>query len=217
MQSGVNMAKEEKRESGQPGGGAGRRDDVRGSRVYPFNENAPKDAKVQPAGSFGQGERGGAGYEDHGSSELTDMGGTVVGGYSEPDKNQKNLEGERREQTRDISRAEWPSFLNGFSREHHGWLSGIEIFSGNDHRVEARNKGFRDISCDRAEGHERVYIGLGEAGEDITHEVVDPKRIRFVTTENGAHAALEVQAGDGTRTVIRFRTPGRPEELDLIA
>jgi hypothetical protein len=62
---------EQRRESGKPGGGAGRVEDVRGSGVYPMSGPLPEgDAEVHPLPSWGQGERGAAGYEDHGDSEL---------------------------------------------------------------------------------------------------------------------------------------------------
>jgi hypothetical protein len=55
-------------ESGEPGGGAGRRDeDVGGSGVYPaFSANAPKDAETRAASEWGQK----LGGEEGGSSEL---------------------------------------------------------------------------------------------------------------------------------------------------
>ncbi|HEV7588375.1 MAG TPA: hypothetical protein VGO40_09700 [Longimicrobium sp.] len=60
-----------KRESGEPGGGAGRRDEVGGSGVYPASAgHAPLDAEIRTQAAWGQGERGPAGYEDAGSSEL---------------------------------------------------------------------------------------------------------------------------------------------------
>ena len=66
---------EEKRESGQPGGGQGRVDEVGGSGVYPVSssEGASDDAQVRGEASWGQGERGAAGYEDSGGSELGDI------------------------------------------------------------------------------------------------------------------------------------------------
>jgi hypothetical protein len=67
------MANEDqKRESGQPGGGQGRVDEVGGSGVYPASGPRPPsgDADVQGMASWGQGERGAAGYEDHGTSEA---------------------------------------------------------------------------------------------------------------------------------------------------
>ena len=59
------------RDSGMPGGGRGRVDEVGGSGVYPASGPMPRrNAQVQGEASWGQGERGAAGYEDSGSSEL---------------------------------------------------------------------------------------------------------------------------------------------------
>jgi CBS domain-containing protein len=59
------------RASGLPGGGAGRKDRVGPSGVYPMSgPHPPGDAPVVWPGSWGQGKRGPAGYEDHGESEL---------------------------------------------------------------------------------------------------------------------------------------------------
>jgi CBS domain-containing protein len=64
--------KEKQRESGLPGGGAGRRDEVGGSGVYPMSGPHPSgDAPIVSEPCWGQGSRGVAGYDDHGDSELT--------------------------------------------------------------------------------------------------------------------------------------------------
>ncbi len=58
------------RQSGRPGGGAGRREQVGGSGVYPASgPEPPENAPYQGMASWGQGERGAAGYEDSGRSE----------------------------------------------------------------------------------------------------------------------------------------------------
>lgn len=60
-----------KTESGVPGGGAGRKDEVGRSGVFPpTGVTPPEDAEIVMAGAWGQGERGAAGYPDHGESEL---------------------------------------------------------------------------------------------------------------------------------------------------
>lgn len=63
---------DEKRESGMPGGGAGRTDEVGKSGVYPVSqmEGADPGAVVHGESSFGQGERGAEGYNDSGTSEI---------------------------------------------------------------------------------------------------------------------------------------------------
>jgi len=60
-----------KRESGMPGGGAGRKDKIGKTGVYRMSGPHPAgDAPIVGMASWGQGARGAAGYADHGESEL---------------------------------------------------------------------------------------------------------------------------------------------------
>lgn len=72
------------RESGRPGGGKGRTDVVGKSGVYPMSaKERPKGtAPIRPMASWGQGERGAAGYEDAGGSELVWRDGQLLGGLT---------------------------------------------------------------------------------------------------------------------------------------
>ncbi len=64
-----------RRESGMPGGGAGRREEASGSGVYPASgPPPPANAPYQGMASWGQGERGATGYEDSGRSEPSTLG-----------------------------------------------------------------------------------------------------------------------------------------------
>ncbi|HTW67398.1 MAG TPA: CBS domain-containing protein [Bryobacteraceae bacterium] len=66
------VERENKRESGLPGGGAGRKDQVGGSGVYPMSGPHPAgNAPIVTPAAWGQGKRGAEGYEDHGESELS--------------------------------------------------------------------------------------------------------------------------------------------------
>ncbi len=82
----MNQPEQRKRESGQPGGGQGRRDEIEKSGVYPVSalEEASPKAMVHGEASWGQGDRGAAGYEDSGGSELIYLGEDlgVIGGGS---------------------------------------------------------------------------------------------------------------------------------------
>ncbi len=61
---------DEKRESGMPGGGTGRRDEIGHTGIYPYSasEGVSGDAPVLAEGALGQGERGVEGYQDSGGS-----------------------------------------------------------------------------------------------------------------------------------------------------
>jgi len=73
-----------RRESGQPGGGAGRRDEVGGSGVYPMSGGIPegKHPDIRTPAAWGQGDRGAEGYNDSGGSELVMRDGTLLGGLT---------------------------------------------------------------------------------------------------------------------------------------
>ena len=72
-----------RRESGEPGGGQGRRDEVGGSGVYSRSaENIPGDAVIRTPQQWGQGDRGAEGYEDSGGSELVWREGQLLGGLT---------------------------------------------------------------------------------------------------------------------------------------
>jgi DNA-binding response OmpR family regulator len=64
-----------KRESGLPGGGAGRKDLIGRTGVFPLSasEGASPEAQLRGEMSWGQGERGAEGYYDHGDSEITNL------------------------------------------------------------------------------------------------------------------------------------------------
>ena len=73
-----------RRESGQPGGGQGRRDEVGGSGVHPMSAGVDpnRNAELRTPAAWGQGERGAAGYEDSGGSELVMRDGQLLGGLT---------------------------------------------------------------------------------------------------------------------------------------
>ena len=69
---------EHEQESGEPGGGRGRRDEVGGSGVYPPGvSDIPPDAEVRMAGSWGGGD-----YNESGGSELVYRDGQLLGGLT---------------------------------------------------------------------------------------------------------------------------------------
>jgi hypothetical protein len=77
---------EEKRDSGEPGGGAGRRDEVGPTGVYPMSAGIPKgkhpEMEIRTPAEWGQGERGAEGYEDSGGSELIWEKEQLLGGLT---------------------------------------------------------------------------------------------------------------------------------------
>ncbi|HYM07867.1 MAG TPA: DUF5335 family protein [Terriglobales bacterium] len=118
----------------------------------------------------------------------------------------------------DIEPGEWIAFLDGFSRQHEGWLATIEVATAGGKLKEVVNQRLRGVSIDHADGHQRAYVEMGDpSGQALTHTVERPTRIRFRRTQSGAHEGLEIESADGTRTIVRFRSAMLPETLDGIA
>ena len=203
----------QRRESGRPGGGQGRKDEVGRSGVYPMSgPHPPGAAEVRMAGAWGQGERGVAGYEDHGSSQLTFEGGQLLGALETRGNSLAALP-----ETGDVEipAEEWMAFLNSFSRQHRDWLANITITQGKVEQTEVRKCRLQGISSDHLSARDEIYLSVdqGDAGH-ITHSIKNPMKVIFQRNLRGAHEGLEVTSADGTLTRIRFRIAARPETLD---
>ncbi len=72
------------RESGKPGGGQGRRDEIGPTGVHPMSAGADptRNAEIRTPASWGQGKRGAEGYNDAGGSELVMRDGQLLGGLT---------------------------------------------------------------------------------------------------------------------------------------
>lgn len=80
------------RESGQPGGGSGRRDAVGRSGVYPASGLFPEGhAELRGQANWGQNGRGGDVAQERGNSGLSFRDGQVVGGYTPDDRKEQGL------------------------------------------------------------------------------------------------------------------------------
>jgi hypothetical protein len=118
----------------------------------------------------------------------------------------------------EVEPREWISFLDGFSRQHEGWLASIEIAMPGGKLTEVVNRRLRGVSIDHADGIQRAYVEVGDSPDQcLTHVVESPRRIWFKRTRAGAHEGLEIESADGSTTIVRFRSAMLPEMLDGIA
>lgn len=203
----------ENRGSDEMRAGRGRKDEVGRSGVYPFTrKDAPKDAEVRPAGSFGQGERGGSGYQDHGGSELSYQDGQVLGAR---DDRSDSFMAHSTTGNVEMAPEEWLTFFNSFSRQHEGWLASIEVTRGAERKPELRDQPLVGISADHVNARDQIYLSFeGGEGGHLTHRIRDPMKVVFRRGLDGAHAGIEITSADGTLTSVRFRIAAKPEMLD---
>src|SRR5437667_9461534 len=104
-----------RRESGKPGGGQGRRDEVGPTGVYPMSAGIPpgKHLEIRTPAAWGQGKRGAEGYNDAGGSELVWRDGQLLGGLTSGPGGEPTIDihgGDRPPSSPDVKPDEKPDF-----------------------------------------------------------------------------------------------------------
>lgn len=120
-------------------------------------------------------------------------------------------------QTRQIPKSEWPAFLDGFSRQHVGWLVKLEILGPEiGAQVEETGLTLEGLTgeWDEVSGN-TIIISTGSAPDDhITHSISRPEEVSLEQTDEGADMALSIEAADGTTALLSLRAVVAPERVD---
>jgi hypothetical protein len=124
---------------------------------------------------------------------------------------------------RDIPRAQWPAFLDHFSRTHRAWLATVESGTapGNRsaHREDTVPHPLGSITPFVYNDYV-VHVDIRFQDEDRTHDplrVVAPGTVRVDETPEGVADVLEIVDDKGVVTRLRFRAAPKAEMLDGIA
>jgi hypothetical protein len=118
--------------------------------------------------------------------------------------------------TQEIPREQWNNFFDSFNRQHEGWLATLEVFATDaGAQQEALDMPFEGISLASEKGESAVLISVGKSPPDhVSHKIDHPVHIWLQQTPAGADAALEIEAEDDSKTLLRFRSPTLPEFVD---
>ena len=118
---------------------------------------------------------------------------------------------------REIPREEWAEFLEGFSRQHEGWLVTVEVLGEEvGAQVEAEEKPLDGVTAAlQLGGEDSISITVGRTpAERVTHNIAAPTHVRIEQAENGADMALQIESSGGATTLVRLRSAMLPEMLD---
>jgi hypothetical protein len=111
--------------------------------------------------------------------------------------------------TQEIPRDHWPVFANFVSKVYQGWDVTVEVL-GQDlgDQPEAKALPFQGLSVETKGGTAAGDI-LVEAGDlepaYEMHRVDHPRGLRMAATIPGVEADIEIEAADGTTTLVRLR------------
>jgi hypothetical protein len=119
--------------------------------------------------------------------------------------------------TRQIPRAEWFPFFEGFNRRHEDWLATVRVLSPTlGAQVEAQDLPFEGIVAD-PQGTS-LSLHLGKSSEShVEHPVERPIQVWLELTDDGAESALEIESENGLKTILQFRSAMLPEMVDGLA
>lgn len=106
--------------------------------------------------------------------------------------------------TREVPKADWQPFAQGFSRLHDGWIISLQILEPDlGAQIELVNRPFRGLVYEPRD-EMLMILSSDRRGDHLCHQIMNPRRI-FVEEDCGEDRALEIESDDGTRTVVQFR------------
>ena len=116
--------------------------------------------------------------------------------------------------TLDIQKDQWVKFLAEFTRENRGAHARLEVLGADaGYQVETENRPFEGIAADIKDRENTVWITLGSTPSDHhAHGVQKVTAIRVLPPVMSAGATLEIEAQDGTKTLLELT---RPEDYAL--
>jgi hypothetical protein len=122
-------------------------------------------------------------------------------------------------QTVELPPSSWSRAFAEFSALHEGWLVSVDVLApalGAQH--EFHDLPLVGVVSEPRDRGNLITIAAGAMdGQQITHAVHSPLRVWLEKTNDGADAAMQIESADGIKTILRLKTPARPETVDGVA
>ena len=108
--------------------------------------------------------------------------------------------------TVEVPQKDWIRTLNEFSVLHEGSSVSLEVI-GPIVGVQSQIRGLplRGVTAESGPHGAAISIAAGGAdGEHITHLIPSPTHVRIARSNDGADAALQIEAEEGLSVILRF-------------
>ncbi len=107
-----------------------------------------------------------------------------------------------------IPQAHWRAALDSFSVSHYAWPVSVEIVSPTlGAQPEVVELPLDGITVNDDSAHPAIAISMSRQTPDhVTHMVEDVANV-YIRRDGHVDSAIEIVAGDGTRTILRFSPP----------
>ena len=114
----------------------------------------------------------------------------------------------------EVPQPRWREELDSFSRRHEGWIVSIKTRSPDGHvATQAHDLPLQGVTADSPRSND-VAIVVGKPDGSFMHEVRNPSAVAIEVSDDRAERALIIDGPDGTTTMVEFRSPMRPEDVD---
>ena len=112
-------------------------------------------------------------------------------------------------QTYEIPRDRWPVDVMAFGETHRRWLASVEVLDDEmGAQPEVRDLPLEGISVEPPDKGALVSIFMVRSPDDhLTHQIQNPTHIRIEQSEDDREAAMQIEAADGTSTIVRLVPP----------
>jgi len=112
---------------------------------------------------------------------------------------------------KDVQPDQWTPILSTVTRDFRGAHAQLEVLGSDIKYLKpTENRPFEGISADIKDGERVVWISFGGGGPNnpYTHSIHGVTAIHILTPDSSAGSAIEIEAGDGTKTILTLSAPG---------
>jgi len=106
----------------------------------------------------------------------------------------------------EIAQSRWVEYLAQFTRENRGAHARLEVMGeGVGRQVETENQPFEGADADVKDRERTVWLHFGSGTADhLAHGIHEARAIRALAPQGGMGAVLEIEAEDGTKTLLEL-------------
>ena len=116
---------------------------------------------------------------------------------------------------RQVPRAEWHRFFEGFNRRHRGATASVAVLSpAYGAQTEVRSLPLEGVVADPA--GRSLSILLGAAATHVDHPIEEPTSVWVELDESGRELALEIESRQGARTILEFASQASSRAAILV-
>ena len=109
----------------------------------------------------------------------------------------------------EIERQYWNEFFNSLSKRRYEWKTEIEVLDiERGDQILSANLRLNGITVEGTGKETTIDISVGEKTDrHQTHNIINPTRVAFLPAEGNHGDVVDIEEGNGTKTLIKFIEP----------